>query len=58
MMCNKKDSFEDLGFLIVKNNLPIEFVESVWLKYLAFHLFPMIFPLIEGIFHTKYYQGW
>ncbi len=40
-----KEFFEDLGLLIVKNNLPIQFVESMWLKCLIFHLCPKLnFP--------------
>jgi hypothetical protein len=31
---------EDFGLLVVKNNLPIQFVESVWLKKLCMHLGP------------------
>jgi hypothetical protein len=31
---------EDFGLLVVKNNLPIQFVESVWLKKLCMHLCP------------------
>ncbi len=31
--------------LIVKNNLPIQFMENIWLKHLVFHLCPkLIFP--------------
>jgi hypothetical protein len=33
---------EDLGLLIVKNNLPIQFVESMWLKHLILHLCPKL----------------
>jgi hypothetical protein len=33
-----KKKMEDLGLLIVKNNLPIQFVENVWLKHLVLHL--------------------
>jgi hypothetical protein len=29
---------EDFGLLVVKNNLPIQFVESVWVKKLCMHL--------------------
>jgi len=30
-----KEFLEDFGLLIIKNNLPIQFVESIWLKWLA-----------------------
>jgi hypothetical protein len=33
---------EDLGLLIVKNNLLIQFVESMWLKRLILHLCPKL----------------
>ncbi len=49
-----KDSFknvpqkyflEDMGLLIVKNNLPIQFVENIWLKLLVLCLCPKLnFP--------------
>ncbi len=34
----QKKYLEDIGLLVVKNNLPIQFVESVWLKRLCMHL--------------------
>jgi hypothetical protein len=40
-MCHK-EFLEDLGLLIVKNNLPILFMENVWLKRLILHLFPKL----------------
>jgi hypothetical protein len=30
----QKDFLQDLGLLILKNNLPLQFVESVWFKRL------------------------
>jgi hypothetical protein len=43
----KKDAspqknLEDLSMLIIKNNLPIQFVENMWLKHLIFHLCPKL----------------
>ncbi len=35
-----KEFLEDLGLSIVKNNLPIQFVESMWLKCLILRLCP------------------
>jgi hypothetical protein len=36
---------QDLGLLIVENNLPLLFVESVWFKHLTLHLFSkVVFP--------------
>jgi hypothetical protein len=41
----QKELFQDLGLLIVKNNLPIQFVESIRLKHLVLHLSPKLnFP--------------
>jgi hypothetical protein len=31
-----------LGFLIVKNHIPLQFIESSWLKRLSMHLCPRI----------------
>jgi len=42
---SQKELLKDLGLLIVKNNLPIQFVKSMWLKCLIFCLFPKLnFP--------------
>jgi hypothetical protein len=36
---------EDLGLLVVKNHLPLQFVENVWLKCFDMHLCSsVIFP--------------
>ncbi len=41
----QKEFLKDLGLLIVKNNFPIQFVESMWLKWLTLHLCPKLnFP--------------
>jgi hypothetical protein len=34
-MCHIKEFLEDFGLLIIKNNLQIQFGESIWLKWLA-----------------------
>ncbi len=36
----QKKKLEDLGFLIIKNNLLIQFVENMWLKRLILCLCP------------------
>jgi hypothetical protein len=36
----QKDFLEDLGLLIVKNNLPMQIVKSMWLKHLILCLCP------------------
>jgi hypothetical protein len=41
----QKDLLKDLSLLIVKNNLPTQFVKSMWLKQLTLHLCPKLnFP--------------
>jgi hypothetical protein len=36
---------QDVAFLVVENHLPIQFVESTWLKHLVMHLCPkFVFP--------------
>jgi len=42
---NKKKFDKDLSLLIIKNNLLIQYVESIWLKRLTLHLCPILnFP--------------
>jgi hypothetical protein len=37
---------QDLTLLVVKNHLPIQFVENIWLKRFVMHLCPkVVFPL-------------
>ncbi len=38
----QKQNLEDLGFLIVTNHLPLQFVENSWLKKINMHLCPRI----------------
>jgi hypothetical protein len=33
---------ENLGLLIVKNHLPLQFMENVWLKFLVLQLCPHV----------------
>ncbi len=41
----QKQFMEDLTLLIIKNHLPLQFVESSWLKRFSMHLCPkIIFP--------------
>ncbi len=44
---------KDLGLLIVKNNLLIQFVESMWLKRLILHLCPKLNFLSETQFSQE-----
>jgi hypothetical protein len=39
---SQKEFLEDLGLLIIKNNLPIQFVESMWFKDLIIRLCPKL----------------
>jgi hypothetical protein len=48
----QKDFLQDLGLLNVKNNVPLQFVESVWSKHLILHLCPRAVFL----FRKKDYQ--
>ncbi len=34
--------FEDLGLLIVKNHIPLNFLKSSWFKIFSMHLCPII----------------
>ncbi len=36
---HEKKIVENLGLLIVKNHLPIQFVDSIWLKRLVMQLY-------------------
>jgi hypothetical protein len=36
----QKQFFKDLGLLIIKNHLPLQFVENSWLKRFSMHLCP------------------
>jgi hypothetical protein len=41
----QKQFLQDLALLVVRNNLPIQFVETTWLKHLVMHLCPRaVFP--------------
>jgi hypothetical protein len=42
---HKKLFLEDIGLLIVKNHLPMQIVESLWMECLYLHLCPrLVFP--------------
>jgi hypothetical protein len=44
----QKQFLQDLALLVVKNHLPIQFVENIWLKCLVMHLRPkIVFPSIK-----------
>jgi acyl-CoA synthetase (AMP-forming)/AMP-acid ligase II len=47
MMCNKKQLWEYLVLLFVKNHLLMHFVESPWLKCFNLHLCPRV------VLHSK-----
>jgi len=45
-----KKFVENLGLLIVKNHLPIQFVESIWLKCLVMQLWHfVVFPFKKNL---------
>jgi hypothetical protein len=41
---------KNLALLIMKNYLPLQFVESVWLKCLVLQLFPHVQFLYQKLF--------
>jgi hypothetical protein len=53
----QKTLLQDHILLVVKNHLPIQFVENTWLKHLAMHLRPRCF-LQELFFHNSCCQIW
>ncbi len=48
---------EDLGILIVKNHLPLQFVKSSWLKRFSMHLCPKIVFLSKKQFSNELLLG-
>jgi hypothetical protein len=50
---HKKLFLEDMGLLIVKNHLPMQFVESLWMEYLYLHLHPRLVFLPKNNFHKR-----
>jgi hypothetical protein len=45
MMIVKLFFLQNLNFLIVKNQLPLQFVDNVWFKHVILHLCPqVVFP--------------
>jgi hypothetical protein len=45
-----KEFLEDLGLLIIKENFPIQFVESMWLKHLILCISKIKFPFLKVVF--------
>jgi hypothetical protein len=45
-----KEVLEDLGLLIIKDNFPIQFVESKWLKHLILHMSKIKFHFLNVVF--------
>jgi len=58
MMCNKKGFLQDLDLLIVKNQLPLQFVENIGLNIWFNNCVFDFFSLLESSFFKKYYQTW
>jgi hypothetical protein len=52
--CVIKRILKDLVLLIVKNNVPIQFVENMWLKRLILHPYPKLNFPSKSIFHKTY----
>jgi hypothetical protein len=51
----QKQNLEDLGFLIVTNHLPLQFVENSWLKKFNMHLCPRIIFLFRKKILMNFY---
>ncbi len=49
----EKEFLEDLGLLIIKNDLLIQFVESIWLKHLVLDLCPKLNFPSKSLFHKN-----
>jgi hypothetical protein len=49
----QKEFFEDLSVLIVKTDLLIQFVESIWLKHLTLDLCPKLNFPFKRLFHKN-----
>jgi len=54
----QKDFLQDLGLLIVKNNLPLQIVESVWFKHLIYICLLELCSPFKNSFFGKYYLTW
>jgi hypothetical protein len=55
--CATKKLFKDLGLLIVKNNLPIQFVENILFKRLVLRLCPKLNSLPKRQFSQEILRG-
>jgi hypothetical protein len=55
IICKIKIKIEDMGMLIVKNHLPMQFVESLWMKCLCLHLCSKICLSFHKVVFTKDY---
>ncbi len=53
----QKKFWEDLGLLIVKNHLLLQFVENSWLKKFSMHLCPRILFFLENNFLMNLYPN-
>jgi hypothetical protein len=53
----QKHFLEDLGLLIIKNHLLLQFVENIWSKQFSMHLCPRLFFLSTINFLMNYYSN-
>jgi hypothetical protein len=51
----QKQFLQDLALLVGKNHHPIQFVESIWLKYLVMHLCPKVVFPSKNVFTTSFF---
>jgi hypothetical protein len=54
----QKKFLQDLAFLVAKNHLPIQFLESTWLKRLIMHLCPKVAFPSRKIFSQAILVDW
>jgi cytochrome c oxidase subunit IV len=54
----QKDFLQDLGLLMVKNQLPLQFVENIWFNIRFNTCVLDLFSLSKSSFLKKYYHIW
>jgi hypothetical protein len=55
-MCTKKHFWKPWYFFFIKNHLPIQFVENIWIKHLVMQLCYCVFSLPKKPLVKKHYQ--
>jgi len=55
---HQKTFEENLGLLVIKNHLFMQFIENIWLKCLIMQLYHFFFPFPKKPSIKKCYQIW